>query len=62
MRMSFELSPRRALSTLTDDGQAAWRLRHCPQESLGMRTRTALAKVERELRVAGAAMTWSAVR
>ncbi len=55
--MNFDLSPRRALSALTDDDQAAWHLRYCPQEGLEMRARATLANVERELRAAGAEVT-----
>ena len=53
----FDLSPRRALSALTPDDQAAWHLRYCLQEGLEMRARATLTRLEGELRAAGAEVT-----
>ncbi len=55
--VTFDLSPRRALSALSPDTLSAWHLRYCPQEGLEMRARAALSRVEGELRAAGAEVT-----
>lgn len=55
--LSFDFSPRRALTILSVEDQAAWHLRYCPQEGLEMRARATLARVEQELRAAGSEVT-----